>query len=78
MWETTGAGAIGSSVHMPALPGSGLLHDWPGGQDASAQHTSSTQLPERQSVGSAHVPPFGSAIRVGVTLGEAVEVPVAV
>jgi hypothetical protein len=56
--ETVGAGAIGSGEQMPRLPGPGFAHDWPGGQDGSAQHTSLTQLPDEQSAGSEQPAPF--------------------
>ncbi|MGD9724697.1 MAG: hypothetical protein AB7U76_25960 [Pirellulales bacterium] len=70
--ETAGAGALGSGEHTPALPG--LSQDCPGGHAASAQHTSSTQLPEMQSAGSAHAAPSDAAPLVGVALGVSVGV----
>ena len=76
MREMAGAGAIGSAEHVPTFPG--LSQDCPGGQEASAQHTSSTQLPEMQSTGSSQLPPFGAGVLDGVAVGVAVADGVAV
>jgi len=65
--DIVGAGAAWFGAQTPAWPGT--LHDCPAGHEAVAQQTSSTQLPERQSVGSRHEPPFGFGVRVGVTVG---------
>ncbi len=56
----------------------GLLQNCPGGQDASAQQVSSTQLPDKHSVASVHAPPFGARVWVGVTVAVRVAVAVAV
>ena len=76
MREIAGAGAAGSGEQVPTWVG--LSQDCPGGQDASAQHTSSTQLPETQSAGSEQEPPFGFWVPVGVTVGVLVGVAVGV
>ena len=74
--DSAGARWDGSGEHSPAWPG--LSQDCPGGQEGSAQHVSSTQLPDTQSVGSLHAPPFGTFVAVGVTVGVLVTVPVEV
>jgi hypothetical protein len=75
--DIAGAGAVGFGEQTPALPGL-LLQDCPGGQEGSAQQTSSTQFPDLQSVGSSHAPPLGLPVPVGVTVGVVVGVPVVV
>jgi hypothetical protein len=62
--------------HTPAC--NGLLQDCPGGQEASAQQTSSTQFPELQSDESSHALPFGLPVPVDVTVGVLVGVGVSV
>jgi len=47
-----------SAAQVPARPGT--AQDCPGGQEASAQQVSSTQLPETQSVGFSQLSPFGA------------------
>jgi hypothetical protein len=74
--DSAGARWDGSGEHSPAWPR--LSQDCPGGQEGSAQHVSSTQLPDTQSVGSLHAPPFGTFVAVGVTVGVLVTVPVEV
>jgi hypothetical protein len=76
--EIAGAGATVSGEQMPTLPGPGLSQDSPGGQDGSAQHTASTQLPDIQFDGSAQPAPIGAPVLVGVTVGVLVGVLVGV
>ena len=68
-----------SAAHVPALPGT--PQDCPEGQAGSTQQVSSTQLPERQSIGSSQPAPFGAGAPIGlvrVADGEAVFVAVRV
>ena len=74
--DSVGARAAGSGEQFPALPG--LSQDCPGGQEGTSQQVSSTQLPDMQSVGSSHAPPFGTPVLVGVTVGVDVGVDVGV
>jgi len=74
--EMAGAGIVGSGEQFPTLPG--LSQDWPGGQEGSAQHVSSTQLPDMQSVGASQLPPSGRPVLVGVAVGVLVGVSVTV
>jgi hypothetical protein len=74
--DSVGAGALGFGEHVPALPG--LLQDWPGGQEISAQQVLSTQLPDMHWAGLLQASPFGRPGRVGVAVSVVVGVPVGV
>ncbi len=72
--DSAGATCAGSGEQSPTRPG--LSQDCPGGQKGSAQQVSSTQLPDMQSEGVVHAPPFGRSVAVLVAAGVLVTVPV--